>query len=194
MGRPSLVHERRPQIVEAAKRVIGKYGVEGATQERIASEAQLSRAHIRHYVGNRDELIQLVWNSTMEPYAQEMHERVQAAHTGLGLAGVLDFLFGTGVEASPDDAVFDAFLAWSQHDERVRERLLDSYETVVTEVATAIRATYPKMDVAESEALGYAMLCLTIGSSSMSVLQFPAKQTGRLRDVAASMIHAAATA
>ncbi len=194
MGRPSLVHERRPQIVAAAKRVIGKYGVEGATQERIASEAQLSRAHIRHYVGNRDELIQLVWNSTMDPYAQEMHKRVQAAHSGQGLEGVLDFLFGTGVEASPDDAVFDAFLAWSQHDEQVRRRLLDSYATVVTEVAAAIRATHREMDVARSEALGYAMLCLTIGSSSMSVLQFPDAQTSPLRDLAASMIQAAAAA
>jgi len=57
MPRPSLKTERQSQILDAYGRCLALYGVEGATLERVASEAGLARALIRHNVGNRDDLL-----------------------------------------------------------------------------------------------------------------------------------------
>lgn len=57
MGRPSVAAERKAQIIEAALRTISTHGITGATLDRIAEEARMSRGHVRHFVGNRDELL-----------------------------------------------------------------------------------------------------------------------------------------
>jgi len=59
MPRPSRKTERQTQILDAYGRCLAMYGVEGATLERIAAEADLARALIRHNVGNRSELLDL---------------------------------------------------------------------------------------------------------------------------------------
>ncbi|WP_420589697.1 TetR/AcrR family transcriptional regulator [Bacterioplanoides sp.] len=57
MSRPSLKTQRYQQIMDAYEYCVGRYGVEGATLERIATQAGLARPLIRHNVGNRDELM-----------------------------------------------------------------------------------------------------------------------------------------
>ena len=57
MPRPSLQAERRDQILSAMERCVAKYGLHGATLEKIADEAGMARALLRHNIGNRDTLI-----------------------------------------------------------------------------------------------------------------------------------------
>ncbi|QMU61529.1 MAG: TetR/AcrR family transcriptional regulator [Gammaproteobacteria bacterium] len=57
MPRPSLKAQRSEEILDAYERCVSRYGVEGATLEKIAEEAQLQRSLLRHNVGNRDDLL-----------------------------------------------------------------------------------------------------------------------------------------
>ncbi|MGB0867643.1 MAG: TetR/AcrR family transcriptional regulator [Granulosicoccaceae bacterium] len=57
MPRPSKRDERREEILKAYGRCLARFGVEGSTLERVANEAGLARALIRHNVGNKDELL-----------------------------------------------------------------------------------------------------------------------------------------
>jgi len=57
MPRPSVKKERTEEILRAFERCAARYGVEGSTLERLADESGLRRSLIRHYVGNRDDLI-----------------------------------------------------------------------------------------------------------------------------------------
>ncbi|WP_417433662.1 TetR/AcrR family transcriptional regulator [Kiloniella sp.] len=57
MPRPSMKLERREEILKAYETCIALYGVEGATQKRIAEEAEIARPLLRHHVGNNDELL-----------------------------------------------------------------------------------------------------------------------------------------
>ena len=57
MPRPSKRDERREEILNAYGRCVARFGVEGATLERVAEEAGLARALIRHNIGNKDELL-----------------------------------------------------------------------------------------------------------------------------------------
>ncbi|MGH3225487.1 MAG: TetR/AcrR family transcriptional regulator, partial [Streptosporangiaceae bacterium] len=48
---------RREQILDAVTRCVAEYGLEGTTLERVAEASGFSRGHIRHYVGNREEML-----------------------------------------------------------------------------------------------------------------------------------------
>ena len=57
MGRPSVQAQRKEEILAAFEVCVARYGVEGATLERIAEQAGLARPLIRHHMGNREDLI-----------------------------------------------------------------------------------------------------------------------------------------
>ncbi|MEM7431488.1 MAG: TetR/AcrR family transcriptional regulator [Pseudomonadota bacterium] len=57
MPRPSRKTERRHEILLAYERCLGQFGVDGTTLERVAEEAGLARALIRHNVGNKEDLL-----------------------------------------------------------------------------------------------------------------------------------------
>lgn len=52
-----MTETRRPQILDACAISIQQFGWEGATLERIAAIADMKRSILRHYVGNRDNLM-----------------------------------------------------------------------------------------------------------------------------------------
>tara|TARA_Y100001934_G_scaffold271573_1_gene358308 strand:+ start:80 stop:697 length:618 start_codon:yes stop_codon:yes gene_type:complete len=58
MSRPNLSEIRKPQILDAFVVCIGRHGLEGTTLARIAQTAGMKRTILRHYIGNRDNLIQ----------------------------------------------------------------------------------------------------------------------------------------
>jgi len=68
VGRPSIAHDRRPQIVEAFAGCIRDHGLSGATMERVAERLGVSRTLIFHYFRNTDALVRAVvrhwWRST----------------------------------------------------------------------------------------------------------------------------------
>jgi len=57
MARPSIKEKRTQEILQAYEVCIARYGVAGTTLHRVAEEAGLARALIRHNVGNSDELL-----------------------------------------------------------------------------------------------------------------------------------------
>ncbi|WP_158541263.1 TetR/AcrR family transcriptional regulator [Ruegeria sp. A3M17] len=57
MPRPSLKTQRSEEILDAYMTCVARYGLDGATQERVAAEAGVKRPLLRHYFGNRDRMI-----------------------------------------------------------------------------------------------------------------------------------------
>ena len=54
---PALQAIRRPQIIEAALKVIAEYGIENSTLDLVANEAGMSKGGVVHYFSTKDELI-----------------------------------------------------------------------------------------------------------------------------------------
>ena len=71
MGRPSKKAERTEEIFQAFQRCVIRFGLEGSTLERIAEEAGLQRSLVRHYVGNRSELVEQLAERTIEQSNQQ---------------------------------------------------------------------------------------------------------------------------
>jgi len=82
MGRKSLKAERVTQILDAFERCMEKKGLESTTLENVAEEAGVARRIIRHYVGNRDDLIQAAVERIINNFTHQVFEEIEASQSG----------------------------------------------------------------------------------------------------------------
>lgn len=93
MPRPSVKKERTEEILNACERCIARYGLEGATLERIAEESKLQRSLVRHYVGNREDLILAVLTRFLDSSNEQMAELESYLPAANADKVLIDFLF-----------------------------------------------------------------------------------------------------
>lgn len=184
MGRRSLVAERRQQVLEAASRCLVKHGLAGSTLERIAEESGLSRSHIRHYVGNRDDLL-----LALVDWVQERDDRVFAASVAQAppqerLSIALDYLFGPEFTSADDEStVIRELLRAGQENEALREAMLSGYQLIQSAIDQALATEFPHSTTAMRRSTAYGLLTLALGNSMMGGLD-PRLSSGGLARVA----------
>ena len=88
MPRPSLKTVRREEILEAFAFCAARFGLEGATQERIADRAGVKRSILRHYLGNRDEMT----DALIDYMAVQFDEETEALRLALPETGRVEAL------------------------------------------------------------------------------------------------------
>lgn len=188
MGRRDLSEERRPQIIAAAKRAITQHGIDGATQERIAAEAGMTRPHIRHYLGNREELLDAVWEATVGDYLAVVEESTSVTGPPEMLAGALHRVLTSTFVYEEDDAVILAFLHESRDDEQVRIRTRDTYARLEQSLARLVRTASPDLDEADVAERAHAITAMSMGALMLDLLDPRAPRADRLIGMAASLV------
>lgn len=107
MGRPSLKKQRTAEILDAYETCVIRYGVEGATLERVASEAGIARPLIRHHIGNRDSLLVALVTRFRTLSRQQLDELVGYLPEKGRSAALIDLLF--------DEAYIDTHMTRLAH-------------------------------------------------------------------------------
>jgi len=125
------------------ERCIARYGVEGATLERIADEAGVKRPALRHFVGNREALLAAVSDRFFARAADENRALEAAVGEGLSADGFLDMLF----DATPTDTqsmlVVEALISASASDLQTARRMKRYVDEFTEVVATALGNGFP---------------------------------------------------
>ncbi|MFC4993515.1 TetR/AcrR family transcriptional regulator [Rubritalea tangerina] len=134
MPRKSMVEERSQQILDAFERCVVRYGIEGSTLERVAEEAQLKRTIIRHYIGNRDALVEAV--------AERLRGRLDGqldtivAFEGGDREEIVAFLYDGGANCGFSDVILiEQFIAASALYPAASQKILEYVEAYTSAVA-----------------------------------------------------------
>ena len=101
MARPDLSAERSEQILDAFSRCVARSGLDAVSLEEVAGEAGVRRSIIRHYIGNRDDLV-AAFLDRLEVHLQRQNDDMRTwfiANPGVG--GLPHYLFWD----APDDAL-----------------------------------------------------------------------------------------
>ena len=77
MVRPSIKEASKEETLTAFSRYITKYGLAGSSLEKVAEESGLKRPLIRHYVGNREDLLSLLEEQVTDHSRQILDELLQ---------------------------------------------------------------------------------------------------------------------
>ena len=142
MGRPNVKAQRTEEILDAFETCVARYGVEGATLERIAEQAGLARALIRHHVGNRDELLDALVTRFLKKSDQESREFFDQLPAQNRSATMVEWLFDPAYDDSHLIQVVDAlFIAANSHP-KLAKRLRGWVKDFIAEIEQALRLEF----------------------------------------------------
>ncbi len=180
MGRKSLVEERREEILAAFERCIGRYGID-VPLERIAKEAGMQRSLIRHYIGNRDEVVEQLMARIAEAYPRQIAEAIAPEQAGQ-IKDVLDCLFNETIVATDWDAMIRAVVSTAQDRyPQAKQRIAQMMETISAHVARRLEELFPQAAPELCYEVAYGVLCLVQTNESMVWLGLDRRHTGLAR-------------
>lgn len=183
-GRPSKAPERSAQVIDAFVRLIGSRGLESVTLDEVARAAGVDRGAIRHYVGNRQDLIWASLDLLMNRYERANRE---ALGNEPSIDRWLGRLFGDEWARNEDDAAFDVLLQEAIRDEELRNRLRASYESLVEALANALSRSAPEAPRRATLDVAYAIVCLAEHNLTMQTLGFPRTRATAARRAARTL-------
>jgi len=186
MARPSVAEERTRQIVEATIRTIAAHGITGASLERIAEEAGMSRGHVRHFVGNREELLR----ESARRFYYEGTEGESILPRGTGdVAGALDYLFGVEF-ASPgnENAVVLAFVEAARTDPVLAGLLVSAYQGTHGALEDLLAAEHPEARADACASVAYGVVAIALHNVFLSDIASATTGTATARAAAERLI------
>ena len=81
MPRPSIAAERREEILQAFETCALRKGLEATTLADVAEEAGLPRPLVRHFMGNRAEMVSGLIERMMQRASQAIEQALDASGT-----------------------------------------------------------------------------------------------------------------
>ena len=189
MGRPSLANQRRKEILEAFERCIARYGLAGSSSERIAEEAGMQRSILRHYIGNRDDLIEALAEKVMHDYRAFVIEGFGCFSKRKKLSSLLDFLLPSKSPSSEQDLrVIDALIGAADDYPNVRQLVKSFVDDFVVKIANLLNEERPKATKKQCWNVAYGLVCLSFNHDSLQPLQLEPKYLRAAWQMAQSML------
>lgn len=172
--RPSLAAQRSAEILEALADCVAEYGVQGVTVEKIAARAGWTRGLVRHYLGNKDGQLRALIDALSARYATDLVESLAGAPVGRRRRLVIDVLFGAQWQhRDRDGVVLDQLIAYEALNPDAESSLLAMYRTIADAIAAAVLSERPDLDARKASDLGFTLVSLAYGSSTMLGIGWP---------------------
>jgi AcrR family transcriptional regulator len=189
MGRKSARAERTEQILDAFERCIVKYGLQDTTLQSIADEAGVKRSILRHHIGNRDELVNALFERMEAKYDSRRAAFLNEHRGTQRLESLIEYLVEGWLEfGRDDDTIFEELLAASARDEKLRETLRASYESLEASIADELVRNYRHVPADLCRTVAHAIMCLAFGHSTMLWLGFDRSRYPELQQVIGALL------
>lgn len=143
MARPSLKNQRTEQILDAFETCVARYGLEGATLERIAEEADLARALIRHNVGNREELLDALVERYLRKSSGSVKKLMEALPANNKTIAFIDLLFDPKYSNPELVLVASALIAAGASDDSLAKKMRKWIRSFVRDFKSVLSEEFP---------------------------------------------------
>lgn len=189
MPRPSLKETRSREILDAFVRCIARHGVEGATQDRIAAEAGVKRTLLRHYLGNREAMIDRVITHVCDRFNLGTKELREALPEKNPARALVSWLFDPAMESDADDLLaFQALSHTCTHVPAHRDHLLASMNQFIRTVKCALDRTFPDSAPSIRESTAYGIASIYVSHDSLKTLNPPDEWRCHAMDAANALL------
>lgn len=148
MPRPSLKDTRTGEILDAFMRCVARYGLDGSTLARISEEAGVGRPLLRHYLGNREEMVHRLLDHVLQSFDARVNDLFGTLPPAGRVTALMDALFDRSTYSPDSAAVFAALVAASDRYPDIREPLLGFVYDFEASVAQEISRETPGADPA----------------------------------------------
>ncbi|MEO1656954.1 MAG: TetR/AcrR family transcriptional regulator [Pseudomonadota bacterium] len=188
MPRPRLDIERSAQILEAFERCVMRQGLANTSLTDVANEAGLPRPLVRHFVGNRDDMVTKLFDGMIDRAESQLEAVAEADE--LPLAARLDLLFAGVFANETSNALIGELWYLAERDEAIRARLAALYRRACDFVAEGLRMIVPKISAQRAYDISFALVSMSYGDASFRGIGMQPPSPEFLRTLADSMIKA----
>lgn len=174
MARPSLKEQRSKEILDAFARCVARYGVEGSTLDRIAEEAGVKRTLLRHYIGNRDDLIAALGARVEADFMVRTEALFDALPPTGRVEWLIEALFHTDSQSSAEDvAVAQALISASDLYPDIAKSLRAWVLSFDSLIVGELAASYPDAREADIQAVAFGLLGIYLNADALAPLGLP---------------------
>ncbi len=189
MGRPNLAETRTIEILDAFERCVATYGLEGSSLERVAEEAKMKRSILRHYVGNRRDLIQALTERVVMKYKASLNEYLEATAGESPVKQLLGFLFPNTTASSTESVmVVESLIAAADTYPEVSQLMTEYIDGLTHQSAALLKQEFAGTSHQKCWSVAYGLICLCFNQESLTPLQLPAKYTKAAKSCAEVLI------
>ncbi|MEX0299119.1 MAG: TetR/AcrR family transcriptional regulator [Kordiimonas sp.] len=177
MGRPSVKEKRTEEILLAFEKCVAKYGVEGSTLEKIAEAANLRRSLLRHYIGNKEELLDALVTRFLAESDKQIAQ-MKTDLTGEPANSIIEYLFYDDNTEHHATRVAHALLVAAPENKKLSSQLMKWADSFDEAVAALLKACYPQAKKADCEVVACGIVGICSNTSSLA----PLGETQELRN------------
>jgi len=173
MARKSVKTQRSKEIIDAFERCISKWGLDGASLERIATESAIKRPALRHFIGNRNELIVALVKSMVAEYKfsqASMTKILRKADRGPDQM-ISMLLFQSDLTSPTRIVVLMNLYAAAPRLPKVQKELREWYKNYVSWVADRLHEFKPKADKELVKTVASGLIGISFNYASLSPLE-----------------------
>ena len=174
MPRPDLTTERTAQILDAFERCVARHGLEGTSLEQVADEAGVKRSIIRHYVGNREDLVLAMARRFADRYQDQLNEMRSYAQSSPRVERLLECLFpSTSTDHFSDVVLAEALIAASERDDEIRTIMAKTITDTVNAVRDILTLECPDSPAKAAWTVASGVVGISFNHQSLATLALP---------------------
>ena len=172
-GRPSNKDQRQSEVMKAYVSAVAKYGLDGTTLEIIAKTAGLSRSLIRHHLGNKTEMSEMLTFHVLGEFDEAASQLATHLPEKGSLQTLIEFMTTPSEDTDPELILaFAALTMKCSNDPKLAERIRTSLERFEYVLCQIIKAEYPENDKASIEAVSNGLVSIYFNVASLESLSF----------------------
>lgn len=182
VGRPSVHDQRKREIVWAFIELVADKGLEHISLDDVAAAAGVQRAALRHFVGNREDLVSAA-------IAKITRRALADTGTRLSFSEVVGMLFDPGRMENADvlDRAWGELLPEAMRSPATRTIVRESYDKLVSLIARTLRQQYPKASRSQIADTAYAIACMAEQNYIFQRVGYPKARCKGLKESALAL-------
>lgn len=174
--------ERQRQIINAFIELIATNGLEHVSLDDVAAEAGVQRAALRHFVGNRDELVRAAITEITRLALLDLQ-------TPLPLDEVVTMLFNPARMRGFDVVAraWHELMPEAMRSAHTRAVIKKCYDQLLALIAHALREKYPKATQVDITDTAYAIACMAEHNYTFQRIGYPRTRCMGLKESALAL-------
>ena len=158
MGRPSMAAQRAEEILDALESCIIENGIQATSLANIADKAGFKRSILRHYIGNRDEIICALSKRWSQAYALQWVELLQWLPSENKSESLIESMFLIGTKERVESTIIgEALFSEAKRLPLIREDQEKIMTDFIQNMGSVLENDYPNADPSKLELVSHGV-------------------------------------
>jgi AcrR family transcriptional regulator len=168
MARPSMAGQRREEILDALQMCILEKGIQATSLENIAETANMKRTILRHYIGNRDDIICALSERWTQKYSAQWQDMISWLPQSNRAEALIDSLFSTRSKEMVNNTIIgEAIFSEAKRLAPIKVHQQQIMQEFISHLVNEFSIQFPDADQDKIELIAYSIFSNYLLSESL---------------------------